>query len=398
MNIAILSKSDRLGGGGGRCAEDLVNLLKKNNVNVDHFARSSKYTEIIPLYTSKEKWIYHRLRSVGFQELYPFEKKVIKKYDIKKDYDIFHFHDISSAISPLTLKWLSDKNKKIIWTLHDCTAITGGCVNPLDCTKYKSICYNCPQLGQFPLGQNIDLSFLFHSIKKHVLKNSNIQFVTPSKWLADLVYSTGYTKSYPIVISNGVDTNLFKAYEKDIIRKELGLPQDKFIILLSSSSFDNPYKGIIYSIETIKLLKKINPLILMIGKIDEEVSKKLEEFHKIQIGYIEDKKTLNKYYSSADIFLNTTIADNFPISVLESMASGTPNIGFATGGIPEIIEQGIDGYLVKNRDIEELKNKIMEFYSDYDVLVKMQRKAREKVLKNFTLEKFFENYFNLYVN
>jgi glycosyltransferase involved in cell wall biosynthesis len=398
VNIAIISKSGRRGGGASRCAEDLFYLLKNDGHFVNHFTRSKDSEEMIPLYSSFEKKIYHRLMDIGFQEIIPFERKVLNKYDQVNNYDIFHFHDISSAVTPLTIKYLSDKNKSIVWTLHDCTMVTGGCVYPLECTKYRSLCHSCPQLGHFPLARNIDLSFLFHSIKKFVLKNSNITLVSPSKWLANLVYNTGYINNYPIVIPNGVDTNLFKAYEKKLIRVDLDLPIDKFIILISSSSFDNPYKGIKYAIETIKLLEDIDPLILMIGKIDEKISFELKNFNKVEIGYIEDKETLNKYYSCADISLNTTIADNLPIAVLETMASGTPNIGFATGGIPEIIEQDIDGYLVENKDINTLKNKIIELYLNHELLINMQKKAREKILKNYTLEIFYQNYVNLFLD
>jgi glycosyltransferase involved in cell wall biosynthesis len=396
MKIAILSKSDRLGGGGGRCAEDLVNLLKENNHYVDHFVRSSKYTDAIELYTEKEKWLYHRLRSLGFQEIIPFEKKVINEYDSKKKYDIFHFHDISSAISPLTIKYLSDKNKCIVWTLHDCTMVTGGCVNPLGCIKYKSICFNCPQLGQFPLAKNIDLSFLFHSIKKYVLKNSNIHFVTPSKWLANFVYNSGLTKEYPTIISNGVDVKLFKVYNKQLIRKELNLPNDRFIILLSSSSFNNIYKGLEYSLSVLKSIFDINPFILMVGNTDDEVKKKFQVFDKFETGYIEEKTQLNKYYASADIFLNTTIAEVQSITSLESMASGTPVFGFATGGVPEFISQNIDGFLVEDKDIYKLAKEIRYIFNKHTYLHEMQQNARKKIEENYSLDIFLKNYLNLY--
>lgn len=395
MNIAILSKSDRLGGGGGRCAEDLVNFLKQNNYNVNHFARSSKYTNAIKLYTEREKWIYHRLRSIGFQEIIPFEKKVIRKHDNINYYDIFHFHDISTAISPLTLKWLSNNNKRIIWTLHDCSMFTGGCVNPLNCIKYQKICYNCPQLGNLPLAKNIDLSFLFHMIKKYILKNSNIIFVTPSKWLAEMIYKTGYINTYPIIIANGVDLNIFKKYNKDEIRMKLNLPINRFIILLSSSGFDNPYKGISYAIEIITKLKEINPYILMVGKPDEKINSLLKNFDKFETGYIEDKNELNKYYSCADIFLNTTIADNLPITVLEVMASMTPVYGFYTGGIPEIITQNEDGFLVKDKNILQLIDKILYSYKTKE-FIKMGINARKKIERYFSIEIFYQKYIELY--
>jgi glycosyltransferase involved in cell wall biosynthesis len=246
------------------------------------------------------------------------------------------------------------------------------------------------------MAKNIDLSFLFHNIKKYVLKNSDIQFVTPSKWLADLVYSTGYIKDYPIVISNGVDLSKFKMLNKENVRKELKLPLNRFQILLSSSGFDNPYKGIGYAIEAIKLLKDINPLIIMVGKKDKGISNSLKNIDTFEIGYIEDKEILNKYYSAADIYLNTTIAEVQSIASMESMASGTPVFGFATGGVPEFITQDIDGFLVENKDINRLIEKIRNVFNDAKYLYQMQQNARKKIEEKYSLEIFLRNYIDLY--
>ena len=64
----------------------------------------------------------------------------------------------------------------------------------------------------------------------------------------------------------------------------------------------------------------------------------------------------------ADIFLNTTIADNQPLSVLESMASGTPNVGFSTGGIPEVVETNSDGFLIDKDEVNLLSEKIISIF------------------------------------
>lgn len=395
MKIAIISKSGRKGGGASRCAEDLYNCFNNLSFVVNHFARSNDNDTIIPLYKDFEKKIYHRLMDIGFQEIVPFEKKVLLKYDNQVKYDIFHFHDISSAVTPHTIKYLSKKNKNIIWTLHDCTAFTGGCVYPLECQKYKNICYACPQIGNFPLARNVDLTFLFQYLKKDLHKKTNIHYVAPSKWMADFAYNSGLLKQYPTIISNGVDTNLFKAYNKSEIRKKLNLPDNRFIILLSASGLNNPYKGINHAIETILMLKEINPFILMIGTPDKIITEKLAQFDTFETGYIMDKAILNQYYASADIFLNTTIADNQPIAVLESMASGTPIVGFDTGGLPEMITQNNDGFLVKSKDITQLYSKVLQIYTNQEY-IQMGINARRKIETSHSMELFYQKHFELY--
>lgn len=396
MKIAMITRADSSGGGASKVAEDLTKLLRNKNISVDYFSRSSEYIESIPLYSSFEKKLYHRLLDIGIQGYYPFEKKIIDKHDLQQHYDIFHFHDTSATVSPVTIKYLSDKNKKIIWTIHDCSVFTGGCCYPLDCKKYLNTCTHCPQLGYFGLGRNIDFTFIFHKIKKNMLQNSNITFVAPSKWIADLIYKTGHLKHYPEIISNGVNTKLFLPLSKIDTRIKLQLPQNRFIILIACNNLANKYKGIKYALEVLqKIRQELNPFILIVGKQNLDISNELEglDFH--FTGFIGNQELLNQYYASADIFLNTTIADNQPLIVLEIMASGTPNIGFATGGISEIITQGIDGYLIENNNVLELEHSIIKLYNEKAYGI-MGEKARKKVEQNHNMELFFENYFKLY--
>ncbi|MFM1694543.1 glycosyltransferase [Aeromonas salmonicida] len=395
MKIAILSKSDRGGGGASRCAEDLVTQLRYHNHHVDHFARSSSFEETLPLYTQNEKIIYHRLRSLGLQEFIPFERKVIWQNDQKHHYDIFHFHDLSTAISPLTLKWLSDNHRVVIWTLHDCSPVTGGCINPLDCNKYQSHCFPCPQINTSPLGKNIDLSFLFRKLKEYVHHNSHIHYVTPSKWLANFVYNTGLLDRYPTIIPNGVDTEIFCAHDKQAIRKTLYLPESRFVILLSSAVKNNPFKGLHFAVDVIEKLRELNPFILIVGEEDPALIGKLTSFDYRCTGFIADREMLGKYYSAADIYLNTTIAEVQSIASIEAMSSQTPVFGFKTGGVPELITQGEDGMLVDNQDTDALALHIITAYhSKY--LSAMGKKARKKVEENYSMTLLVQRYLQLY--
>lgn len=397
MKIAMISKADVSGGGASKVATQLTKELNNRGVYIDHFTRSSiGNTQTISLYTNLEKKIYHRLLDIGIQEYFPFEYKVIKKYDKIKEYDIFHFHDITSTVSPLTIKKLSDNGKNIVWTIHDCSVVTGGCIYPLDCKQYLTKCRNCPQLNSFGLGRNVDLTFIFHTIKKYILRNSNIHFIAPSKWIADLIYNTGYIKNYPTIIPNSVDTTIFKHLDKKSSRMLLGLEINRFIILISSANLTNKYKGLEHAVKILHKVKILNPYILVVGKESRDLLNHLQGFDTFFTGYISDEALLNKYYASADIFLNTTIADNHPLAVLETMASGTPNIGFATGGIPEIITHGKDGYISKAQNIDEIANQIIFYNNNKNFFNIMSENAVSKIIADYSLNKFMDAHINFY--
>ena len=80
------------------------------------------------------------------------------------------------------------------------------------------------------------------------------------------------------------------------------------------------------------------------------------KLHKIihTSGFISNQDEIIKYYSAGDVFVISSIAENFPNVVLEAMACGLPVVGFATGGIRDQIEHKYNGYLVEPKDVDGL--------------------------------------------
>ena len=91
---------------------------------------------------------------------------------------------------------------------------------------------------------------------------------------------------------------------------------------------------------------------------------------------------LAKYYASADVAIVPSIwEDPCPLVVLESMSSETSVIGSRIGGIPELIDDSINGFLIKPGSVEELKDKILWCKNQPSQLKEMGIKARGKALK-----------------
>lgn len=91
------------------------------------------------------------------------------------------------------------------------------------------------------------------------------------------------------------------------------------------------------------------------------------------------------YYRSADLCLMLSEHEGLPFALLESMASGTPVVGFPVGGVAEAIEDGIDGVLVRERSVEALARAISLLAADPDRLRRMGLAARAKIEARFTL-------------
>lgn len=399
MKIAIVSKSNRFGGGASKVAEDLTTLLNENGHFAHHYRRdlangyTTSSTCVYGKWEKIAKKVYYKFKYLGFQEIIPFELIHLIDEIRKHNYDLIHFHDLSSAISPFTLMYLSNK-LPVVWTMHDCSAFTGGCIYPMNCINYKLDCANCPQKNSWPMGGKFDFAFLYLKIKSKLHKK-NIHLISPSKWLATLSTDNTIIKKVPTVISNGVDINTYKFLDKKISKENLNIPKDKFTILLTSFSIYDERKGFFQALQVIKELKDLNPYIILVGKTNNEINNLLCEFDFLSSGFISEYSELNLYYSASDIFINCSLADNLPLVVLETMASGTPTFGFATGGIPEMIENNINGYLVENYDTSLLSEKIKESYLQ-NKLEKLCENSRKIAVDKFSNIVFLKNHLRFY--
>jgi hypothetical protein len=95
-------------------------------------------------------------------------------------------------------------------------------------------------------------------------------------------------------------------------------------------------------------------------------------------------------YNSAGVFLNTSTISPVPTSLLEAMSCGCAVVSTATCMIPEIIKNGVNGFI--SNDEEELKSYINDFINDEELRKEMGRAARETILNNFSEESFINNW------
>jgi len=271
--------------------------------------------------------------------------------------DIIHLHNIHGYyINVFQLfEYIKTSNKKIIWTLHDCWAFTGHCAyfDYVGCNKWQIDCYHCPQKSRYPKSWLFDNSFYNFKKKKELFTRiKNLTVVVPSDWLADLVKQS-FLKEYPVeVIRNGIDLDIFKPRENSF-RQRYGLER-KFIILGVANIWDER-KGIKYFYELEKFLKD-DEAIVLVGRNKDHI-KHTEKI--IKIRRTENQQELAEIYSAADVFVNTTLEDNFPTTNLESLACGTPVITFRSGGAPEAINEKT-GFVIEKGDMVDLLNKIRD--------------------------------------
>lgn len=402
MRIAIISKSNADGGGASRVAEDLACMLNKHpNVIAHHwlgYPGKNWHPHMRHLFVNRFFQLVHGAfrkfsRVIGYPDFFTPE---LFFFLLQKglDYDLYHFHDTSGTVSPLAIRWFA-KRKPVVWTFHDCSPFTGGCLYPMTCTAFHTRCQNCPQLKPWPLMTQIDRTGRMQDFRRNTAKSVPFVAVTPSHWMADEAMKSEMFRNRPFVIPNSIDGQIFKCQNRQALREELKLPQNIFLILISASYLDDLRKGTALALEAIKSCQR-NVALIVIGKNSALVETSLKGYARVySTGYLHDDQTLAKYYGSADVYLFPSLADNFPTSILETMSVGTPSITFRTGGIPEMLEHRVSGWLAEPGDVQGLVEGLQYSIDHPEERLCWAKNAYEKS-KTFSPELFLERHLSLY--
>jgi glycosyltransferase involved in cell wall biosynthesis len=96
----------------------------------------------------------------------------------------------------------------------------------------------------------------------------------------------------------------------------------------------------------------------------------------------------NKVFAAADIFVLPTYLDCMPLAILEAMQYSLPVVSTFEGAIPDIVQDGVTGFLVAQKDANALAEKLELLINDRDLLQRMGRAGREKFENEFTLDAF----------
>ncbi|MBT4444978.1 MAG: glycosyltransferase [Waddliaceae bacterium] len=315
-----------------------------------------------------------------------------------KECDVVHLHWVARFIDyERFFKIIQKYNKPVIWRLADMNAFTGGCHYDNDCDKFTNGCGACPSLCS---NDDNDLSHKIWARKNNIFKAlppEQLHIVTLSTWISQKVKKSPFFSRFPVSqIPNGVDLNVFKPIRKSVVREAMDIPDKKKVVLLIACNLAEERKGTKHAIEALNMIQAPEEyVIITIGSFAQKIPTELQHIH---FNSITDKRLLSLFYNAADLFVIPSLQDNFPNTVTESIACGTPVVGFNIGGIPDVIETGTHGYLVNKIDSKEMSDKIHEFFSDSDKRKKMSLNCIEKAKKEYDLSKQAKKYMELYAN
>ena len=415
MRVVLLSTSD-LAGGAARAAFRLLHGLRALDHDCSMLVRQKLSTDkdVHPVVLDDGPAARRREDEAGRISQYCIERNrtalsntwfslPAPGYDLSRHEriqraDVLHLHWVSRFLSPPGLGKLQALGKPVVWTLHDQRSFTGGCHFSAGCLKYETDCQGCPQLRRTDLGlTEASLNESRECIGR------NVVVVCPSRWMADCARRSRLFKEARIeVIPYGLDTDVFKPQRAEA-RKELGLDPACVYLLAGADYGQEQRKGFHLLREAVRLslaqpafrealaAKRIHFLVFGHASpwADLDIPTRA-------LGRLESEPALAKVYAASDAFLLPSTEDNLPNTMLESICSGTPVVGFSIGGLPDVIESGQNGLLVSAGEVGALARAIQAFAADPELRRRLAGGCAAQAGTRFGLREQARRYEQLY--
>lgn len=308
--------------------------------------------------------------------------------------DIIHLHNIHGYYLnyPLLFEYLASSNIPVVWTLHDCWAVTGHCVHfqNVNCNKWKVMCERCPNSHDYPSSWLLDCSKRNY-LKKKLLFTSlnNLTIVPVCSWLDNIVEQSFLLNAKREVITNGIDINIFcPTTDYFSLVKQWNL-LSKFVVLAIASNW-NITKG---EQDIYYLADKVpeDVVFIMIGLSKDQINTLPKNI--IGLERTEDLSQLVRFYSLANVFINPTYQDTFPTVNIEALACGTPVLTYNTGGCAEAITDEV-GIVVDRGDRLSLLSALKKMKSRTEKI--NSQKCRQRVIEFYDKNDRYLEYIELY--
>lgn len=334
-----------------------------------------------------------------------------------READVVHLHWTNQAMLSLTdLRRILQSGKRVVWTMHDMWPFTAICHHADRCLRWqKAQCGHCPLLLH-PHAH--DLAYHTFRRKQKAYQAGHFTAVACSHWLEGLAKQAPLLQGQRVVsIPNPIDTHFYAPAGTEgqptlaEVRALLQLPAEKHLLLFVAHKLTNPYKGIDYLAKALVSLTQEQPElaaqtgIVLAGGECEAAALKLQQaldetgaahqptLH--PLGYVADEAQMRRIYQACNLLLMPTLMDNLPNTIAEAMACAVPCVAFSVGGVPQMVQTGLNGYLARYLDSADLAQGIARVLlsPSYTALC---RNARSHALKAYSEQAVAAQYLAVY--
>lgn len=129
----------------------------------------------------------------------------------------------------------------------------------------------------------------------------------------------------------------------------------------------------------------------MLNHIREQLKEEINQNKVRVLGFVDDETKI-KEIINCNLYLMLTYFDLMPISIMEAMAASKPIISTKVGGIPDLVEDNYNGYLVNPKEVDAVVEKIEHLTLNHDECIEMGNRSREIVLNNFDIKNIIKKH------
>ncbi|MDA7917077.1 glycosyltransferase [Akkermansiaceae bacterium] len=301
------------------------------------------------------------------------------------DADIVHLHWLGAGYMPL---WsLSKIQRPIVWTLHDLWPILG--VGHYDDTIQES------GGGIF----RVDWERFVERWKRKNWGAVSLSVVAPSPWvIEELLRRRGRISWTGHVAPYGLDTNTFRPTDSGRLRSVLGVSEHRPILVFGAlGATSDKRKGADLLEKTLEeLAKRRSDLQLIVFGDRPEDPINSHGFEIFRMGSINSDERLAEIYSLGDVFLFTSREETFGQTASESLACGTPVVGFRAAGQQSVYQHLEHGYLAEAYCTDDMANGIEWVISEYSKGRDWVGECRDFACERYSLQKYARSYQSIY--
>jgi glycosyltransferase involved in cell wall biosynthesis len=332
-------------------------------------------------------YFVRKSRQLSLFSLLRSQTSVNLPHDLSSSLGILHLHWTPGVIGSDSLTKVASNFEKVVWTLHDMFPFTGGCHHSMDCDGFLSDCSNCPQVRS-AFRKRVEGALV--DKVEGVRSVQSLSVVTPSKWLYEKARNSKVFENAAIsIIPNPVDTSVFRPAHFIKNRKHR-----KLVVGCNATNLLDPMKGIVALLDVLETFQtkypEVDVELVAIGRGKLPVSRvKIR-----QSGFISNASDIVQLYQEMDVFISLSLAEVFPLSIAEAQSCGVPVICLNSGGMPEMIDQGVDGFVVESS--ENLLQRLNIFCDESVDVVSLGLQSRAKAITQYSTSVVVRKYLDLY--
>ncbi|NPU84515.1 MAG: glycosyltransferase family 4 protein [Syntrophaceae bacterium] len=402
MKIIFLNNYYYMRGGSERVFFGEMDMMKRHGHPVAGFARRhsldmpSEYERFFPpdITTNKISLSWEAVKTIK-EIFYSIRAKDrLKKLVDEFKPDIAHVHNMYGRLTTSILDLLSEKKIPAVMTLHDYKLVCPSykfmfnghiCEDCKRARYYKAVKNRCHKESYWASAVIAMESYVNERLNKY--RKSIKYLISPSHFLKHKLIDFGWSENQIEFVPNFLNLSDFNP----------NYTPGKYFLYLGRLSEE---KGIRTLIKAFSKLQNRNAELLVVGDgpIRKELENQAENNQRVRFaGYLSGNSLLDATRNALAVVVPSEWYENAPISILEALACGKPVIGATIGGIPEMIEDGVNGFLFKSGNSNALAIALARLAEmDATEIENMGRAARKKAEREYGTESHYQSLMEIY--